>query len=83
VYVEDGKAFTHSAAPLRVAAALFQGSPAGLMAWLAVMVAPRMLRDELYMVVSRNRYAWFGDVQDGDRVCRMRDWDEMEGRILE
>lgn len=56
VLVDQGEAWTHSNAALRIAQRLtFPWS------WLIVgMVVPRPLRDLVYRFIARNRYRWFG-----------------------
>jgi predicted DCC family thiol-disulfide oxidoreductase YuxK len=56
VLLEDGKAYTHSTAALRIAAHL--GAP---WRWAFVFyVIPRAIRDVVYRWIARNRYRWFG-----------------------
>jgi predicted DCC family thiol-disulfide oxidoreductase YuxK len=63
VLVEAGRAYTHSAAALRVAAHLrWPWRLAG-----ALVIVPRVLRDLAYRFVARNRYRWFGR----EEVCRL------------
>ncbi|MCC3157568.1 thiol-disulfide oxidoreductase DCC family protein [Hymenobacter sp. 15J16-1T3B] len=56
VLIEDGRAYTHSTAILRILRRLGGGwallSAAGIL--------PRVLRDAAYRFVARNRYRWFG-----------------------
>jgi len=55
VLIENGRAYTHSQAVLRMARHL----PGWR--WLsAFRVVPRFLRDAVYRWVARNRYRWFG-----------------------
>ena len=56
VLVEDGRAWTHSDAALRIA----RGLSGGWRAAGALRVVPRPLRDAVYGLVARNRYRWFG-----------------------
>jgi predicted DCC family thiol-disulfide oxidoreductase YuxK len=56
VLLEDGRAYTHSDAILRILRHL--GGPWRLLAVGAVL--PRALRDAAYRFVARNRYRWFG-----------------------
>jgi predicted DCC family thiol-disulfide oxidoreductase YuxK len=56
VLLEGGQMFTKSDAALRLARAL--RAP---WAWLFPLVyVPRPIRDVVYDIVARNRYAWFG-----------------------
>ncbi len=56
VLLEDGQMFVKSDAALRLARAL-----RGPWAWLYPLVyIPRPIRDFVYDIVARNRYAWFG-----------------------
>jgi len=57
VLVEDGRAYTHSTAALRIARRLSGAWP--LFYYLFVWV-PRPLRDLVYNLVARNRYRLFG-----------------------
>ncbi|SFN46191.1 thiol-disulfide oxidoreductase DCC family protein [Dokdonella immobilis] len=74
VLVDDARAWTESAAVLRVAHAL--GWPWRL-AWVAWIV-PAPLRDALYRWIARHRYRWFGrsehcflpDAADATRFIR-------------
>jgi predicted DCC family thiol-disulfide oxidoreductase YuxK len=56
VLVEDGRAWTRSAAALRVARGLRRAWPL----LYAFIVVPRPLRDAVYDLVARRRYRWFG-----------------------
>ena len=56
VLVENGRAWTRSAAALRIARGLSFPWP---LAYVFVVV-PRPLRDWIYNLVARNRYRWFG-----------------------
>ncbi|AYA35757.1 thiol-disulfide oxidoreductase DCC family protein [Hymenobacter oligotrophus] len=56
VLIENGQAYTHSTAILRIVRHLGGG-------WRLLglgMVLPRFLRDAAYRFVARNRYRWFG-----------------------
>ncbi|SNR38990.1 MULTISPECIES: thiol-disulfide oxidoreductase DCC family protein [Hymenobacter] len=57
VLVQDGKAYTHSAAALGVLRGL-----GGYWAAAAtvLLLLPRPIRDAAYRLVARNRYRWFG-----------------------
>lgn len=56
VVIEDGKAYTHSTAALRIASHL--RAP---WRWAFVFyVVPRFIRDVVYRWIARNRYRWFG-----------------------
>ena len=56
LYYENGKTFEKSTAVLRIARKL--GYP-----WKAAygfIIVPKFIRDAIYMLISRNRYKWFG-----------------------
>jgi predicted DCC family thiol-disulfide oxidoreductase YuxK len=56
ILVEDGRAFTHSTAALRIASHL--GSP---LSWLSVLkVVPAPIRDWAYKLFANYRYRLFG-----------------------
>ncbi|MEM9918660.1 MAG: thiol-disulfide oxidoreductase DCC family protein [Bacteroidota bacterium] len=56
VLIENGKAYTHSDAPLRASRHM-----TGLWPALSVFrIFPRFLRDAVYNWIARNRYKWFG-----------------------
>lgn len=57
VLIDEGKAFTHSAAPLQVAKHL--GSAWALLGNVGLIV-PRPIRDGIYNFIAANRYRWFG-----------------------
>ncbi|HVU03077.1 MAG TPA: thiol-disulfide oxidoreductase DCC family protein [Polyangiaceae bacterium] len=54
--VEDGAAYTHSEAVLRVAKGLDGAWPL----LFSLVVLPRPVRDAAYRYFAKNRYAWFG-----------------------
>jgi len=56
VLIEDGHAYTHSAAALRIARRLKGPWP---LLYPAIFL-PRPLRDRVYAWVAANRYRWFG-----------------------
>ncbi|KAA9004914.1 thiol-disulfide oxidoreductase DCC family protein [Paenibacillus spiritus] len=56
VLVEDGRAYTDSAAALRIARGLRNPWPL----LYGFMLVPRPVRDAAYRFVARNRYRWFG-----------------------
>jgi len=56
VLVENGRAWTRSAAALRIARGLTFPWPLAY----ALVVVPRPLRDWIYNRIARNRYRWFG-----------------------
>ncbi|RPD39704.1 thiol-disulfide oxidoreductase DCC family protein [Chitinophaga barathri] len=56
VLIDNGKAYTKSAAALRVAKQL--GFPVNML--YAFIIIPRFLRDAAYDLIARNRYRWFG-----------------------
>lgn len=63
VFIDDGKAYTHSNGALRVARHL--RAP---WRWLRFfVVVPRPLRDLVYRWFARNRYRWFGKTE----TCRV------------
>jgi predicted DCC family thiol-disulfide oxidoreductase YuxK len=63
VFLEDGKAYTHSTAALRVARHL--RAP---WRWFRFLwIVPRPLRDVVYRWFARNRYRWFGKSE----TCRV------------
>lgn len=73
VFIEDGKAYTHSAAALRVARHL--RAP---WRWLRVFwIVPRPVRDAVYRWFARNRYRWFGKTD----ACRVPT-PELKARFL-
>jgi predicted DCC family thiol-disulfide oxidoreductase YuxK len=56
ILIEGGKAYTHSAAALRIAGGLTGG-----WSWLSVLrVVPRPIRDAAYRSFARKRYRLFG-----------------------
>ncbi len=56
ILIEDDKAFTRSAAALKVAKNLN-----GLWSSLyGLMIVPKFIRDGVYNWVAKNRYKWFG-----------------------
>jgi predicted DCC family thiol-disulfide oxidoreductase YuxK len=56
ILVENGKAFTHSDAALRIARRLD-----GIWSWVyAFRVVPRFIRDAAYKIFARHRYRLFG-----------------------
>lgn len=56
ILVEDGKAYTHSDAALRIARRLD-----GIWSWAyAFRVVPRFIRDAAYRIFAKNRYRLFG-----------------------
>ena len=63
VFVENGRAFAHSDAALRVCQYL--SFPFSLLYWLVLV--PRPLRDAVYSLIGTNRYRWFGKAQ----TCRL------------
>lgn len=56
VLLEEGRVFTRSTAALRIARRLGGAWPL----CYGFIVVPRVVRDAVYRVVSRNRYHWFG-----------------------
>jgi len=56
VLVENGRAWTRSAAALRIARGLAFPWPLAY----AFVVVPRPIRDWIYTLVARRRYQWFG-----------------------
>jgi predicted DCC family thiol-disulfide oxidoreductase YuxK len=63
VMIEEGKAYTHSTAALRIAAHL---TAPWRMAFVFYVV-PRFVRDVVYRFIARNRYRWFGKTES----CRV------------
>ena len=56
ILVEDGKAYTHSDAALRIAKRLD-----GIWSWAyAFRIVPRFIRDAAYRLFAKNRYRLFG-----------------------
>jgi predicted DCC family thiol-disulfide oxidoreductase YuxK len=56
VLVEDGRAYTHSTAALRIAKGL---GGVWQLAYAFILV-PRPVRDWFYRTFAKNRYKWFG-----------------------
>jgi predicted DCC family thiol-disulfide oxidoreductase YuxK len=56
VLIENGKAYTHSTASLRVVRHLSGAWP---LLYVFILV-PRFIRNAVYRWVARNRYRWFG-----------------------
>jgi len=56
VLIEQGVAYTRSAAALKVASRLTFPWPLCSVGWLV----PGFLRDAVYRIIARNRYRWFG-----------------------
>ncbi len=63
VLVEDGRAYTHSSAILRIA----QGLGGVYRAASVFNLIPKPLRDFVYKIIARNRYRFFGKKE----VCMM------------
>jgi len=56
ILIENGRAYTHSTAALKIAAGL-----KGIWSWAhALIYLPRGLRDLFYKLIARNRYRLFG-----------------------
>ena len=55
VFLDNGKAYTHSTAALRALRTL--GGGWVILSWLELL--PRGLRDMVYRWIARNRYRWF------------------------
>ena len=56
ILIEDGKAYTHSTAALRVARKL-----KGAWSWFyGFVVVPKFIRDAAYKLFAKNRYKMFG-----------------------
>ena len=56
ILIENGRAYTHSTAALKIAQRL-----GGIYAWASIlMYAPRGLRDFAYKIFAKNRYRLFG-----------------------
>lgn len=71
--IEQGKLYTHSAAPLRIARNM---SGAWFLCY-GFMLVPRFIRDAVYKFVARNRYRWFGKQE----ACRIPT-PELKARFL-
>jgi predicted DCC family thiol-disulfide oxidoreductase YuxK len=71
--IENGKLYTHSAAPLRVSRHLKGAWP--LM--YAFVIVPPFLRNMVYRWIARNRYKWFGKQE----ACRIPT-PELKARFL-
>ena len=56
ILIQDGHGYTRSTAALRILGML--DYPWALLR--ALLIIPRVLRDAMYDLVARNRYAWFG-----------------------
>lgn len=56
IFVDDGKAYTHSDAAIRITKYLNWPSKA----LYAFKIVPRFIREPLYKWIARNRYKWFG-----------------------
>ena len=56
VLVDDGRLYVRSSAALRIARGLRFPWP---LAWIFIVV-PRPIRDWVYDLIARHRYAWFG-----------------------
>ncbi len=56
ILVDDGRAYVKSTAALRIARGLRAPWPLAY----GLMAVPRWLRDEVYDLVARRRYRWFG-----------------------
>ena len=74
VLLENGKAYTHSSAAIRLSKYLN-----GLYPVLQLfLIIPKFLRDPIYNWIARNRYKWFGKTD----VC-MIPTPELKSRFLE
>ncbi len=56
VFLDNGKVYTHSSAALRICKYL----KGVYRLFYALRIIPKPLRDALYHLIARNRYAWFG-----------------------
>ncbi|MGB0414385.1 MAG: thiol-disulfide oxidoreductase DCC family protein [Coraliomargarita sp.] len=74
VFEQDGVLYVKSDAALKIAAVL--DGPVSWFAWF--LWIPRFLRDPLYMLISNNRYRWFGKKSS----CRLPTADERK-RFIE
>lgn len=70
VFEQDGVLYVKSDAALKIAAML--DGPVRWLAWF--LWIPRCLRDPLYMLISKNRYRWFGKKSS----CRLPTADEVK-----
>jgi predicted DCC family thiol-disulfide oxidoreductase YuxK len=73
VLVDEGRLYVRSSAALRIARGLRFPWP---LAWV-FMVVPRPIRDWVYDLIARHRYAWFGKRDE----C-MVPTSEVRGRFL-
>lgn len=76
VLVDRGRAFTRSAAALRIARAMKWPWPM----LFALVVVPRPVRDLVYTWVARNRHRWFGR-GEACSLPQTRQDDDIPGRI--
>ena len=74
VLIQDGRAYTQSAAALEIARRLRFPWPL----FYALILIPAFLRNQVYDFVARNRYRWFGKRD----VC-MRPTPELRSRFIE
>lgn len=56
ILIENGKAFTKSAAALRVAKGLSGGWPV----LYGFIIIPKWIRNAVYDYIAKNRYKWYG-----------------------
>lgn len=73
VLIENSRAYTRSAAALRVAKKLSGG-------WKLIygfIIVPKFIRDAVYKFIARNRFKWFGE-----RESCMVPTKELKGRFL-
>mgnify|MGYP000439312768 CR=1 FL=1 len=56
VLIDEGKAYTHSSVPLRVAGKLSGAWKLGK----GLLIVPPSVRNAVYRFVAKNRYKWFG-----------------------
>jgi predicted DCC family thiol-disulfide oxidoreductase YuxK len=73
VFIEDGKAYLHSTAAVRIARHLRAPWSFLRVFW----IVPRPIRDAVYRWFARNRYRWFGKTD----ACRVPT-PELEARFL-
>ena len=60
VFIEHGRVFDRSTAALRIARKMNRLWPL----FYGLIIVPRPIRDAVYNWIARNRYAWFGRVEN-------------------
>lgn len=56
IFIENNKAYTRSAAALKVCRYLRRGWPI----CYGFIIVPKFIRDGVYNLIAKNRYKWFG-----------------------